>query len=236
MTDKRARIFRPFAMKFHVDGIAAARYPNVRIRWSGARNAPFWSTFRGRSFVTENPDLRCLIPTSIPTPERLTSTLALNYSTTWSALLSFFLSTWIKITRPRSKRAAIPLLPSFEQFHLSPTPPEKSSKPGRFAKRNDSNIQSTLRESVSPRESVPCVSLGKKRPRNTRRDWNSGGSPISIEERGNIFLGEVKIGRSGYTARCTLAHWHFHRVPMSGDRRNNGRHRAHDRYVTFPPL
>lgn len=147
-----------------------------------------------------------------------------------------FLSTWIKITRPRSKRAAIPLLPSFEQFHLSPTPPEKSSKPGRFAKRNDSNIQSTLRESVSPRESVPCVSLGKKRSRNTRRDWNSGGSPISIEERGNIFLGEVKIGRSGYTARCTLAHWHFHRVPMSGDRRNNGRHRAHDRYVTFPPL
>lgn len=173
-------------------------------------------------------------PLPIPTPERLTSTLALNYS--WSTLLSFFLSTWIKITRPRSKRAAIPLLPSFEQFHLSPTPPEKSSKPGRFAKRNDSNIQSTLRESVSPRESVPCVSLGKKRPRNTRRDWNSGGSPISIEERGNIFLGEVKIGRSGYTARCTLAHWHFHRVPMSGDRRNNGRHRAHDRYVTFPPL
>lgn len=236
MTDKRARIFWPFAMKFHVDGIAAARYPNVRIRWSGARNAPFWSTFRGRSFVTENPDLRCLIPTSNSHPR--TTYLDPRFKLLHHLIRPpfLFLSTWIKITRPRSKRAAIPLLPSFEQFHLSPTPPEKSSKPGRFAKRNDSNIQSTLRESVSPRESVPCVSLGKKRPRNTRRDWNSGGSPISIEERGNIFLGEVKIGRSGYTGRCTLAHWHFHRVPMSGDRRNNGRHRAHDRYVTFPPL
>lgn len=107
-----------------------------RIRWSGARNAPFWSTFRGRSFVTENPDLRCLIPTSIPTPERLTSTLALNYSTTWSALLSFFLSTWIKITRPRSKRAWT--IPSLSY------PPWKKLKAGtiREAKRFEYPVHS----------------------------------------------------------------------------------------------